>query len=57
MAKPPFGSDIHSTVVVIEVAVPLTQALDGGAAIATQAVVLQLGPEVGGGEACRCQCA
>jgi hypothetical protein len=50
-------SVICSVVFVLEVAVPLAQALDGGATVFSNAATLELGPEVDSGEACHCRCA
>jgi hypothetical protein len=49
----PCGCGIRSVIVTIEVAAPLAL-LNGGATAFSRATVLKLGPEVGGGKACRC---
>jgi hypothetical protein len=46
---------ICSTIVIVKVTVPLTLALDGSAIVFSRAMVLELGPKVGGGEARRCR--
>jgi hypothetical protein len=53
----PRRSGICSVVFVLEVAVPLAQALNGGTTVFSSAATLELGPEVGHGEACHCRCA
>jgi hypothetical protein len=57
MCSMPRRSDIFSVIVVLEVAAPLLLAIDGGVAVFSRAVMLELGPEVGCGETCRCRCA
>jgi hypothetical protein len=50
----PRKSGLCSVVVTVEVVAPLTPALDGGAAVFSLAMALELGPKDDHGEACHC---
>jgi hypothetical protein len=57
MRSVPRGSGIRSAIVVVEVVAPLALALNGCVSVFSRAAALQLGLEVGGGEAHCYRCA